>query len=162
HRQVVERFLDQVRVLFPDVAELGRGDAHEQHSALGMAIARGLQPRLIRMPIDLFFQRIEDAHPRIRGSNGGRTNGHSGPVIEPPLWAAFPIYGTDLFVWVATRGNPRITPTSDCCVPAGHDWRTTTVGILARKIFRATLIHATHPRRAAHQNYSLTLRQVRS
>ena len=63
--QIVQRFLDQVRVFVSDVAELRRGHAHEKDGPGGVAVLGGLQPGVIGMPVDLFFQRVQNAQPRI-------------------------------------------------------------------------------------------------
>ncbi len=65
--QNVDRFLDQVGVLVARVPELDGRNAHEQHASARVAVARRLQPRVVRVPVDFLFQRIENARPRIRG-----------------------------------------------------------------------------------------------
>ena len=65
--EVVQRFLDQVRVLVSDVAEFGGGHTHEKDGSTGMTVLGGFQPSVVRMPVDLFFQRIQNAQPRIGG-----------------------------------------------------------------------------------------------
>ena len=59
HVQVVERFLDQVGVLVLDMPEVGRGNADVHDAVTGMRIAGGLQPGIVRVPVDFFFR----AHP---------------------------------------------------------------------------------------------------
>ena len=67
HAEVIDGFLDEIGVFVANVAELGRGHANEQNSATGMAVAGRLEPGIVGVPIDLFFQRVENAQPRIRG-----------------------------------------------------------------------------------------------
>src|SRR5580693_1995246 len=74
--QIVQRFLDQVGVFVSDMAELCGGNAHEKHRAAGMAVLGGLQPGVVRMPVDLFFQRVQNAQPRI-GGEARAWNGHN-------------------------------------------------------------------------------------
>src|SRR5437868_16264 len=63
--QIVQRFLYKIRVLVTHMAEFCRGHTHEKDWTTGVAIAGGLQPGVIRMAVDLFFQRIQNAQPRI-------------------------------------------------------------------------------------------------
>ena len=63
----VHRFLNQIRVFISRVAELHRRHAHKQNAAAGMAVARWLQPRVVGVPVDFLFQRIENAGPWIGG-----------------------------------------------------------------------------------------------
>ncbi len=53
--QVVNRFLDQVRILVTGVAELRRGHTYEQDSAAGVTVTCRFQPCVIGVPVDLFF-----------------------------------------------------------------------------------------------------------
>ena len=66
HTEVIDGFLDEIGVFVANMAELDCGHANEQNSATGVAVARGLEPRIVGVPIDLFFQRVENAQPRIR------------------------------------------------------------------------------------------------
>jgi hypothetical protein len=63
--EIVERFLNQVGVFVADVPKLGGGNAHEQNFVAGMAVPRRLQPGVVGVPVHFFFQRIENARPRI-------------------------------------------------------------------------------------------------
>src|SRR6202047_889434 len=74
--QVVDGFLDQVGILVASVAELYCEHAYEQHSSARVAEARRLQPGVVGMPVDLFFQRVQDAQPRI-GGKARAWNGHN-------------------------------------------------------------------------------------
>src|SRR5208282_2912675 len=76
--EIVERFLNQIRVFVAYVMELGGGNAHEQNFVGGVAVAGWLQPGVVGVPVDLFFQGVEDAHPRIR-DDGGTGEGHCLP-----------------------------------------------------------------------------------
>src|SRR6185312_1439187 len=71
--EVVDRFLNQVRVPLADILELRRGNAHKERLALHVREARRLQPRLERMAIDLLLERTENADPLIQ-NGGGRRN----------------------------------------------------------------------------------------
>ena len=59
--EIINGFLDQVRVFVAYLAKLYGGHADEQNSAAGVAIARRFEPGIVRVPIDLFFQRVQDA-----------------------------------------------------------------------------------------------------
>src|SRR5208283_4937489 len=67
--QVVDGFLNEVGIFVAGVPELDGGHANEQNSAAGMTVACGFQPRVIGMPVNLFFQRVKNAHPRIWGES---------------------------------------------------------------------------------------------
>ena len=89
--EVVDGFLDEVGVLVSDVAELSSGDTDEQHSVAGVTVAGRLQPCVVGMAIDLFFERIQDAQPRI-GSNacaGDRHKVHEGQIFRGQLGLSF-------------------------------------------------------------------------
>ena len=73
--EIVQRFLDQIRVLVSHVAEFRRGHAHEQDRAGGVTVLRGFQPGVVGMAVDLLFQRVENAQPRIR-REAWSWNGH--------------------------------------------------------------------------------------
>src|SRR5207302_3256023 len=64
--EAIDGFLDEIGVFVANMAELDCGHANEQNSTTGVAVARGLEPRIVGVPIDLFFQRVENAQPRIR------------------------------------------------------------------------------------------------
>src|SRR3954452_3012551 len=74
--KIVQGFLDEVRVFIANVAKLSGGHSDEQNTSCGMAIACWLQPCVVGMSIDLFFQRVENAQPRIRRKTGSG-NRHS-------------------------------------------------------------------------------------
>jgi len=76
--KVVHRFLDQVSVFIADVAELIRGHAHKNNSAVRVAVTGRLQPRVVGVAIDFFLKRFQDSHPGIgrRGRNGRRRGCH--------------------------------------------------------------------------------------
>src|SRR5437764_4665346 len=65
--QRLDGLLDQVSILFSDMAEFRRGHAHEDFFMFNVAVAGGLQPSVVGVPVDLFFQRTQDFHPRIDG-----------------------------------------------------------------------------------------------
>ena len=69
--EIINRFADEVGVALADVFELRRGDAHEEHALFGVAEARGLEPCIERLAVDLLFERSEDAHPGIEPGGGG-------------------------------------------------------------------------------------------
>ena len=52
------------------------GTRTNKHAAAGVTVASGFQPGVVRMAVDLFFERIQNAHPRIR-SKRRSWNGHS-------------------------------------------------------------------------------------
>jgi len=68
--EIVERFLDQVGVFVADMTKLGRRYAYEQDSIAGVAVARGFEPRIVRVAVDFLFQGVKNAHPRIRDDGG--------------------------------------------------------------------------------------------
>src|SRR5581483_2212149 len=73
--QIIERFLNKVRVFVAYVPKLGRGYTNVHNAIAGVTITSGLEPGVVRMAIDFLFERIEDAHPRIRRQCRSR-NGH--------------------------------------------------------------------------------------
>ena len=75
--KIIDGFLNQVGILVAYVAELDGGNAHEEHATGRMAIAGGLQPGVVGVPVDLFLEGVEDANPRIRGKRC-TWNGHKG------------------------------------------------------------------------------------
>ena len=64
--EIVDCLLNQVRVLVAFFAIFVARNAHEKYSIADVAITSGFQPGIVGVPIDFLFQRIEDAHPRIR------------------------------------------------------------------------------------------------
>jgi hypothetical protein len=70
--EVLDGLLDEVGVAVADVLELCRGDAHKERVAGDMREARGLEPRVVGLAIDLLFERRQDANPIIQygGSRG--------------------------------------------------------------------------------------------
>ena len=65
--QVVDGFLNEVGIFVAGVAELDGGNANEEDASAGVAVAGGLEPGIVRVPVDFLFQRIEDARPRVGG-----------------------------------------------------------------------------------------------
>ena len=63
--KIVEGLLDQIGILVAYLAELSLGHPHEKRASAGVTVAGGLQPGIVGMPVDLFFQRVKDAQPRI-------------------------------------------------------------------------------------------------
>ena len=63
--EVVYGFADQIAVSFADMAELRIGHADEQHAALRMVEASGLEPGFVGSAVDFFLQRVKNSHPRI-------------------------------------------------------------------------------------------------
>ena len=76
--EIVERFLNQVRIFIADVSELSGGNADEQDFIAGVAVTGRLQPSVIRVPVDFLFQSVQDARPGIR-NDGGTSEGHFVP-----------------------------------------------------------------------------------
>ena len=64
--EFVDGFQDQIVVALPDGAELGRGYGDEELSIGVVAEAGGLEPGVVGVAVDLFFQGTQDLHPRIR------------------------------------------------------------------------------------------------
>ena len=69
-------FLDQAGVFISHMAELDGGNANVHDSVARVTIAGGLQPGIVRVPVDFLFERIQDAQPRIRRKSRSR-NGHN-------------------------------------------------------------------------------------
>ncbi len=65
--QVVDRFLDEVRIFVGGVLEIRGGHPHEQDCAAGVAVTRRFQPRVVGVAVDFLFQRVQNARPRIGG-----------------------------------------------------------------------------------------------
>ena len=65
--QYIDSFLNQVSVFVAGVAKFHCWNTDEENASTGVAVARGLEPGIVGVPIDLFFQRVENAQPRIRG-----------------------------------------------------------------------------------------------
>ena len=70
--QHIDRFLYEVGVLVSGVTELDRRNTHEENASAGVTVARRFQPRVIRVPVDFLFQRVENSCPRIRGESCAR------------------------------------------------------------------------------------------
>ena len=66
----VDGFLNQVSIFVADVTKLGGGDADEEDSVAGMAVAGGFQPGVVGVAVDFLFQSVEDARPGIRDDGG--------------------------------------------------------------------------------------------
>src|SRR5689334_22225217 len=65
HPQTVESLLDQVAVAITDLLELRCWHPDIKIASIAVAEARRLEPRVIRMPIDLLFQRVQHARPEV-------------------------------------------------------------------------------------------------
>ena len=52
--KIVDGFLDEVGVFVAGVAELDGGNANEQNAAAGVAVAGGLEPSIVRVPVVIF------------------------------------------------------------------------------------------------------------
>jgi hypothetical protein len=65
--QIIDGLLDKIGILVALAPELWRRHSNEKNSATRVAVVRRLQPGIVGVPVDLFFQRIENAHPRIGG-----------------------------------------------------------------------------------------------
>ena len=86
--EIIDGFLNQVRVLVADVTKLCRRYSHEKDHPIRMAIPRRLQPCVVRMSIDLLFERIEDANPGIwndRGAGKRHMSAHRHAAAESGL-----------------------------------------------------------------------------
>jgi hypothetical protein len=59
--EIVESFLNEVRILIAYVAELRSRHSDEKYSGAGVAVASGFEPGVVGMAVDLFLERIEDA-----------------------------------------------------------------------------------------------------
>ncbi len=65
-------FFDEIGVLVADVFKLRGRDADVQGFFDDARKARGLQPGFEGLPVDLFFERAEDAHPLVQHGGGRR------------------------------------------------------------------------------------------
>ena len=63
----VNGFLNKVSVLVTGVTKLHGWNANEQNASTRVTVASGFKPGIVRMPVDLFFESIENARPRVRG-----------------------------------------------------------------------------------------------
>ena len=63
----IDGFLNQVSVLITGVTKLHGGNANEQNASTRVTVAGGFKPGVVGMPVDFFFQSIENARPRVRG-----------------------------------------------------------------------------------------------
>src|SRR5271169_6579834 len=63
--KIVEGLLNQVGIFVAHLTELGLGHPHKKRASARMTVAGGLQPGVVGMPVDLFFQRVKNAQPRI-------------------------------------------------------------------------------------------------
>src|SRR5579872_1582779 len=75
--QVLDRFLNEIAVAVPDMLELRRGNAHEKHALAHIAVARGLEPRVVRLTIDFLFECSQDLDPRIQSNRRGDGERHA-------------------------------------------------------------------------------------
>src|SRR5581483_4956048 len=63
--EIINRFLDEVSVLVANVTELCRGHSNKKNVSVRVTVTGRLQPRVVGMPIDFLFERVENAGPRI-------------------------------------------------------------------------------------------------
>ena len=63
--KIINRFLDQIEIFVVFATGLQVTYPHEKDLSTGVTVAGGLQQGVVRMPVDLFFQRVKDAQPRI-------------------------------------------------------------------------------------------------
>jgi len=63
--QIVDRFLDEVGIFVAGVTEFDGRNTDEENATAGVAVASGLEPGIVGVPVDFLFQRIEDARPRM-------------------------------------------------------------------------------------------------
>jgi hypothetical protein len=66
--KIVNRFLDQIEVLVVLAPGFQVTHSYEKNFSIRVTVAGGLQPGVVGMAVDLFFQRVEDAQPRISKS----------------------------------------------------------------------------------------------
>ena len=64
--EVLNGLVDVIAVAIADVLEGGGGNAHMQRATVDVREARGLQPGLKALTIDLLFQRAEDPNPLVQ------------------------------------------------------------------------------------------------
>jgi hypothetical protein len=64
--EVVDGFADEVAIAVADVLELLGRDADVQGSSADVGEAGRLQPRLIALTVDLFFERAQNANPLVQ------------------------------------------------------------------------------------------------
>ena len=67
--QDVDSFLNEVGIFVAGVAKLDGGNTDKENASTGVTVAGRLEPRVVGVPVDLFFQRIENARPWV-GSEG--------------------------------------------------------------------------------------------
>ena len=53
--EIVDGFLDEVGVFVAGVAELDSGNAYEKNASAGVAVAGGLEPCVVGVPVDFLF-----------------------------------------------------------------------------------------------------------
>jgi hypothetical protein len=70
--ELLDGFFDEVAVLVADVLELGRGDADEEGLSDRAGVSGWLEPGLEGLPIDLLFERTENADPMVQHGGGRR------------------------------------------------------------------------------------------
>jgi hypothetical protein len=70
--EVVDRLLDEVGVTVSDVLEVVRGDSDKQLLSFDVGEPRWLQPRLVRLTIDLLLESREDTDPVIQDGSSRR------------------------------------------------------------------------------------------
>ena len=63
--QIVDRFMDVIAIPVADAFKLRRRHVDNQRSPFHVRKPRRFQPGLKTLPLDLLFQRTEDAHPLV-------------------------------------------------------------------------------------------------
>src|SRR5580704_6673648 len=63
--EVVEGLLNEVGIFVAYLTELRLRYPDEKRASARVTVAGGLQPGVVGVPVDLFFQRVKDAQPRI-------------------------------------------------------------------------------------------------
>ena len=75
--ETLDRLVDQVAVAVADMREVFGRDAHEECAVDHAREPHGLKPCLERLPVDLLFERAEDAGPLVRLNKRRRNKRHS-------------------------------------------------------------------------------------
>ena len=63
----VDGFLNEIGVFVAGVTKLHGGNPNEQNASTRVTVASGFEPGVVGVPVDLFFQSIKNARPRVRG-----------------------------------------------------------------------------------------------
>ncbi len=80
--ELVDGLLNQIAVPIADMLEVSGRNAHEESPAIEMAHPRGLEEGIEGLPIDLFFQRTEDACPWVDDGRAGWNKRHTLPSTD--------------------------------------------------------------------------------